>query len=101
MTSRGLVPLRSYADGGVAYSAQMAMFGEGSTPEAFIPLKNGAVPVKLQRQVTSPGNDEQRPVTIQINAPLVYFQHEPTVNEVRQTAFQAGQALRRVVGRHS
>lgn len=48
MTSRGPLPLRKYANGGIANSPQIAMFGEGSGPEAFVPLKNGGIPVHLK-----------------------------------------------------
>ena len=47
MTSSGKVPLRKYAGGGIANSPQLAMFGEGSTPEAYVPVPDGAIPVKL------------------------------------------------------
>lgn len=48
MTGRGPVPLRSYAGGGVANSPQLAMYGEGSRPEAFVPLPDGKrIPVNL------------------------------------------------------
>lgn len=42
------LPLRSYADGGVATRPQMAVFGEGSGPEAFVPLKNNKIPVQIE-----------------------------------------------------
>lgn len=49
MTSRGAVPLRKYAAGGVANSPQLALYGEGSRPEAFVPLPDGRrIPVALQ-----------------------------------------------------
>lgn len=49
MTSAGPVPLRAYAGGGVADSPQVAVYGEGSMPEAFVPLPDGrAIPVKVQ-----------------------------------------------------
>lgn len=48
MTSRGPLPLRRYADGGIARSPQLALFGEGSGPEAFVPLRNGGIPVHLK-----------------------------------------------------
>jgi hypothetical protein len=37
MTGAGPLPLRRYASGGVASSPQLAMYGEGSVPEAFVP----------------------------------------------------------------
>ena len=49
MTSNGPVPLKKYASGGVANSPQLAMFGEGSTPEAYVPLPDGrSIPVKIK-----------------------------------------------------
>lgn len=48
MTSHGPLPLRRYAGGGVATSPQLALFGEGSTPEAYVPVPNGRIPVTLR-----------------------------------------------------
>lgn len=49
MTSAGPVPLRAYSNGGVASSPQLALFGEGRTPEAYVPLPDGRnIPVKLE-----------------------------------------------------
>jgi len=48
MTSRGSVPLRRYAGGGIARSPQLAMFGEGSMAEAYVPLPDGrSIPVTM------------------------------------------------------
>jgi tape measure domain-containing protein len=48
MTSAGPAPLRKYANGGIARSPQLAMFGEGSKPEAFVPLPDGrTIPVTM------------------------------------------------------
>lgn len=49
MTDKGPLPLRRYASGGIADSPQLAMFGEGATPEAYVPLPDGrAIPVRMQ-----------------------------------------------------
>jgi len=48
MTGRGPLPLRTYASGGIATSPQLALFGEGSTPEAYVPVPNGRIPVTLR-----------------------------------------------------
>lgn len=49
MTSDGPMPLRRYARGGVANSPQLAMFGEGAMPEAYVPLPDGrSIPVTMQ-----------------------------------------------------
>lgn len=48
MTSKGALPLEKYAKGGIANRPQVALFGEGSTPEAFVPLPDGRrIPVNL------------------------------------------------------
>ena len=48
MTSMGPVELRKYAGGGIANRPQLAMFGEGSMPEAYVPLPNGrSIPVEM------------------------------------------------------
>lgn len=49
MTSRGSIPLNMYANGGVANSPQMAVFGEGRGPEAYVPLPDGrSIPVNMK-----------------------------------------------------
>jgi lambda family phage tail tape measure protein len=49
MTGDGPMPLKKYASGGIASSPQLAMFGEGSRPEAFVPLPDGRrIPVSMQ-----------------------------------------------------
>jgi tape measure domain-containing protein len=48
MTGSGSVPLRKYRRGGVARSAQVAVYGEGDTAEAYVPLPDGrSIPVTL------------------------------------------------------
>jgi tape measure domain-containing protein len=49
MTNEGPMPLKTYARGGIANSPQLAMFGEGSMPEAYVPLPDGRrIPVALK-----------------------------------------------------
>ena len=48
MTNRGMKELQYYANGGIARSPQLAVFGEGSMPEAYVPLPDGRrIPVVL------------------------------------------------------
>jgi len=48
MTREGPLPLRRYAGGGVADSPQLALFGEGRQPEAYVPLPDGrSIPVTV------------------------------------------------------
>lgn len=64
MTDRGPLPLRAYAAGGIANTPQLAMFGEGRLPEAYVPLPDGRnIPVKMQ------GAGGQAPnITIHVNS---------------------------------
>jgi len=49
MTQGGPMPLQRYARGGIANSPQLAMFGEGSKPEAYVPLPDGrSIPVTIK-----------------------------------------------------
>lgn len=64
MSSSGSVPLKTYAGGGVANSPQMSIFGEGSTPEAYVPLPDGRnIPVKMQG-----GGGSQANITVHVNS---------------------------------
>jgi hypothetical protein len=55
MTSSGPAPLKRYSQGGIATRPQLALFGEGSKPEAYVPLPDGRrIPVALQ------GKDKMR-----------------------------------------
>ena len=57
MTDNGPMPLRKYAGGGIANTPQLAMFGEGSTPEAYVPLPDGRrIPVALRGAGGGGGN---------------------------------------------
>ena len=57
MSNDGAFPLRRYARGGVANSPQLAMFGEGSTPEAYVPLPDGrTIPVTMKGGAGEVGN---------------------------------------------
>lgn len=55
MTGSGPVPLRKYAGGGIARSPQLALFGETSVPEAFVPVPSGRIPVELRGAVGGGG----------------------------------------------
>ncbi|EDZ1273649.1 phage tail tape measure protein [Cronobacter sakazakii] len=62
----GAVPLRAYQTGGIATSPQLALFGEGSMNEAYVPLPDGkTIPVTLSGDVG--GDKVMAPVSISIN----------------------------------
>ena len=89
MTQYGELPLRQYQGGGMATSPQVAVFGEGSTPEAYVPVPSGRIPVEIKM----PANSNVRPVVVNIN---VHGNADAnTVAGLRQTGYQAAQAMRR------
>ncbi|WP_193183274.1 tape measure protein [Nisaea sediminum] len=48
MTPHGPLALNTYDNGGIANSPQLALFGEGRTPEAYVPLPDGrSIPVSM------------------------------------------------------
>lgn len=49
MSASGPLPLKKYASGGIANSPQLALYGEGSMNEAFVPLPDGrSIPVTMK-----------------------------------------------------
>jgi len=91
MTADGMLPLRQYQGGGMATSPQVAVFGEGSTPEAYVPVPSGRIPVEIK----GAANNNQRPVNVTIN--VMGNADQSTVAALKTTAFQQAQAMRRVM----
>lgn len=68
MSSMGPLPLRRYAGGGVTDRPQLALFGEGSRPEAFVPLPNGrAIPAIVDLKGAGGGHSIQTTVNFHNN----------------------------------
>ena len=54
MTPNGPALLRRYASGGIANRPQIAVYGEGDKPEAFVPLPDGrTIPVTIKGGMTT------------------------------------------------
>jgi len=92
MTPYGELPLKHYQGGGVATSPQVAVYGEGSTPEAYVPVPAGRIPVEIRQ----PANSNQRPVNVTIN--VMGNADANTVAALKSTAFQQAQTMRRAMG---
>lgn len=57
MGPNGPLPLRAYSAGGIADSPQLALYGEGRMPEAYVPLPDGRrIPVAMQGGGAASGN---------------------------------------------
>jgi phage-related minor tail protein len=87
MTSGGPIPLRRYAGGGVASSPQLAMFGEGSGAEAYVPLPDGrAIPVQMNGRANG-GHTFNTNMNVHMNIPQgtsVEAAHSMTATAARQ-----------------
>jgi hypothetical protein len=92
MTNRGRASLRSYAGGGVANSPQLAVFGEGAGPEAFIPLKGGAVPVTIKMPNMPAGAASNAPTIIQQFDLSGAVLTDEIMNQARQAGTQSATA---------
>jgi len=79
----------------MATSPQVAVFGEGSTPEAYVPAPAGRIPVEV-RMPANTNQKQPRPVTM--NIVVQGNADSGTVSALKQTAFQQAQAMRRIVG---
>lgn len=65
MTGSGPLPLRKYASGGIATSPQLALYGEGKMPEAYVPLPDGrTIPVTMNGGA---GAGSTNNVTVNVN----------------------------------
>jgi len=91
MTEHGELPLRQYQGGGIATTPQVAVFGEGSTPEAYVPAPAGRIPGEIKMPANS-----NRPISVTIN--VQGNADASTVAALKTTAFQQAQAMRRMTG---
>lgn len=93
MTNRGPMPLNRYAMGGIANRPQLALFGEGRGPEAYVPLPDGrSIPVAMQ------GGGNNSPVVINMTI------QSPDAASFKASQGQINAALRKAVmagGRNS
>ncbi|REF69651.1 tape measure protein [Paracoccus versutus] len=84
MTGAGPVdlPMRAYAAGGIANSPQMAIFGEGDMPEAYVPLPDGrSIPVTI-RMPDLGGMQALLRERAEISQPQVIYVPQPYIAEV-------------------
>jgi hypothetical protein len=99
MSEYGPLKLNKYASGGIANSPQMAIFGEGSKPEAYVPLPDGKnIPVVMN-------NNNSNTTTAAAPAPVYVtnnftIQGNPTRESQQQIASRVGQSINRAVQRN-
>lgn len=96
MTAYGAMPLRRYEGGGVANSPQLAMYGEGDGPEAFVPLDHGAIPVRFANDNGGRGDTkvDNHFGDIIINGSV----DASTLDKIKLSQFQQAQDVKRAIG---
>jgi tape measure domain-containing protein len=94
MTEFGPASLTKYANGGIANSPQVSLFGEGSTPEAYVPLPDGrTIPVTM----TGGNTTTQTGVVINIVVNKDGSQKDSTVGDEGRAWQAVAQKVRGVV----
>ena len=92
MTASGPLPLQMYASGGIATSPQVAIFGEGSMAEAFVPLPDGrSIPVTM----TAPKGAGMSAAPTVVNIEVVNNTGQESRTE--ETTGPDGQIMRRII----
>lgn len=67
MTPKGLAQLETYSNGGIANRPQLALYGEGRQPEAYVPLPDGrTIPVTVDGKGMQSGGAQGMPVTVNL-----------------------------------
>lgn len=79
MTSEGAMPLKRYQRGGVARSPQLAMFGEGSVPEAYVPVPSGKIPVEMPAMNSGAPSTTNISMTIHTNDADSFRRAQPQI----------------------
>ena len=89
MTPAGPMPLKRYASGGIASSPQLALFGEGASNEAYVPLPDGrSIPVTM-----SGGNSGGNQYNITVNVT------SKEGDSASQTGQKTAEAMTRAIAR--
>jgi hypothetical protein len=102
MSEYGPLKLNKYASGGIANSPQMAVFGEGSKPEAYVPLPDGRnIPVVMQHKGDTTTNNTQAVTPQVINVTNNFtVQGNPSRESQEQIATRVGQSINRALKRN-
>lgn len=97
----GEATLKRYATGGIATSPQIALFGEGSMPEAYVPLPDGrSIPVTISSDITSTGHGVTNNIVINVSAASGGNEQQSTSSQASEDADfsrKLGQRIKQVV----
>lgn len=101
MTSGGSVALRRYSSGGVANSPQLAMFGEGSKPEAYVPLPDGRrIPVAMKGGGGG-GTTIQPVIVFKMFDVTDVFRHQKEIENIVVNAISRNGSVRGAIKRYA
>ncbi|WP_417511443.1 hypothetical protein [Methylophaga sp.] len=97
MTSQGALPLKTYSTGGVANSPQLALYGEGRLPEAYVPLPDGrSIPVTVDMGSMAPQSQAGQ-TTVIVNVDAKGTSVEGYEKQSKQLGERFGQMIRSVL----
>lgn len=100
MTSGGAVPLKRYSSGGVANSPQLAVFGEGSKPEAYVPLPDGRrIPVAMKGG--GGGTTVQPVIVFKLFDATDVFRHQKEIENIIVNAISRNGSVRGAMKRYA
>jgi hypothetical protein len=92
MTAHGPLKLQTYARGGIANTPQMAVFGEGSMPEAFVPLPDGRrIPVAMQGGAQPVPAEPMAPIRVETT--VINGVEYATVDQLKRATRQTESAV--------
>lgn len=95
MSQYGALSLNKYANGGIANSPQLALFGEGRMNEAYVPLPDGrSIPVTMQGPSSQTTSTSGAPINISVNVNMQTGSSDvQTSGTSSQDARQLGQLI--------
>ncbi|CDL80973.1 tape measure protein [Xenorhabdus szentirmaii] len=99
MGSLGEIPLKAYSKGGIATSPQLALFGEGSHNEAYVPLPDGRrIPVNMNIAGDDIGAGSDKNVVISISVVNQGGDKEEKSNSSNESAWnETAQKIKSIV----
>lgn len=98
MTEFGQLPLQKYARGGIANTPQAAIFGEGSMPEAYVPLPDGrSIPVTFSGATGTGGQMVNISIVVNNNGKDGTNESETSQNDQKEFFKGLGNQIKTVV----
>jgi len=94
MSSQGALPLNRYAGGGIANSPQMAIFGDGRGPEAYVPLPDGrSIPVTMRGRAANNNKSGSFTINAPSNITITGDANQQAIHDLRASQIEHRRAI--------